>query len=297
MKPSTVPRTLEGFKTILESKESSFSKSQKKIAQYLLAHYEHAAFQSLSELAQHTGTSESTLVRFAIALGFDGFPGLKQFLQDVFREKFSPAVRMQTRLEDLKKRNQHFLPQIVEMETHYLAEILNTVPLENFDRAVQILLEGKNLFLFGIGHSRILVELLQMRLQRLGIHTICLVEAGRDLLDKLLLLRKDDAVLIAAYHRITGELTAVLRHAQRVGCRTVILTDIPELESYRKADVVLYALRGPVHSFHSHVVPMAILNALVLAITAEQGDTSFHHLKLLEQMRLEYGLDPLGELP
>jgi DNA-binding MurR/RpiR family transcriptional regulator len=136
------------------------------------------------------------------------------------------------------------------METHYLAEILNTVPLENFDRAVRILLEGKNLFLFGIGHSRILVELLQMRLQRLGIHTICLVEAGRDLLDKLLLLRKDDAVLIAAYHRITGELTAVLRHAQRVGCRTVILTDIPELESYRKADVVLYALRGPVHSFH-----------------------------------------------
>jgi len=71
------------------------------------------------------------------------------------------------------------------METHYLAEILNTVPLENFDRAVRILLEGKNLFLFGIGHSRILVELLQMRLQRLGIHTICLVEAGRDLVGKM----------------------------------------------------------------------------------------------------------------
>jgi len=297
MKPSMIPRTLEGFQAILESKQDSFSKSQKKIAQYLLTHYEHAAFQSLSELARHTGTSESTLVRFATTLGFDGYPGLKQFLQDVFREKFSPAVRMQTRLEDLKKRNQHFLPQIVEMETHYLAEILNTIPLDRFDQAVRLLLEGKNLFLFGIGHSRILVELLQMRLQRLGIHTICLVEAGRDLLDKLLLIGKDDAVFLAAYHRLTGELTAVLRHAQRVGCKTVILTDIPELESYRKADVVLYALRGPVHSFHSHVVPMAILNAMVLAIAAERSDTSFRFLKLLEEMRLEYGLDPYGELP
>jgi DNA-binding MurR/RpiR family transcriptional regulator len=182
------------------------------------------------------------------------------------------------------------------MELQYLAEVLHSINPTDFDRAVKIILKGERIFVFGIGPSRILADLVYLRFQRFGLPTYSLTESGRDLLDKLLLLRRGDAVLAAGFHRVTGELVAVLDRAHSLGCKTILLTDILTAHFKDRADVILSARRGPVSTFHSLTVPMVILNAIILAVAMARSEESLSFLKQLEELRAAYGLDVIGKL-
>jgi DNA-binding MurR/RpiR family transcriptional regulator len=110
-----------------------------------------------------------------------------------------------------------------------------------------------------------------------------------------MLLKPDDAVLATGYHRMTGELVAVLDHARRIGCPVILLTDTLGATFKDKAEVVLSARRGPVSNFHSLTVPMTIFNALILAVARTKPDESLAALNQLQQLRAAYGLDIIGK--
>lgn len=292
----TAPDDLLAFKRLIEEKNPNFSKSQKKIASFLLADHDHAAFMNAAELAVRLEVSEATIVRFASAIGFEGFPQLRKFLQNILRDKVSPAIRMQNKLEDLREGEGHILSQVVEMETKSISEIGQTVHIDDFDAAVTAILTAKRIFIFGIGPSRVLAELMELRLNRFGIPTVALVDSGRDLLEKLLLLKPDDAIIATAFNRITGELAAVLKHAKRVDCKRVLLTDISDPDLFSYVHTVLSVKRGPIHSFHSLTAPMTVINALILAVAMNRPEESLRSLAALEDFRKEYDLDPIGVL-
>ncbi|HCM26072.1 MAG: hypothetical protein A2Z99_11955 [Treponema sp. GWB1_62_6] len=286
---------LPGFRRLMDEKSPAFSKSQKKIASFLLSEYDHAAFMNAAEIAASLGVSEATIVRFAVALGFEGFPQLRKFLQNILRDSVSPAVRMQNKLEDLRKGEGHILSQVVEMETRSIPEICRTVHAREFDAAVASVLGAERLFLFGIGPSRILAELMELRFNRFGMLTIALVNSGRDLLDKLLLMKKGDVVIAAAFTRIMGELVAVIKHAKNVGCSRILITDVEDAMLLSQVDTVMRVNRGPIHSFHSLTAPMTVINALILAVAMAKPEESLRSLAELEEFRQEYDLDPIGE--
>jgi DNA-binding MurR/RpiR family transcriptional regulator len=160
---------------------------------------------------------------------------------------------------------------------------------------VNVVLKGARVFAFGLGPSRILADLVQLRFRRFGFPTYSLTESGRDLLEKLVLLQKDDAVLAMGFHRVTGELIAVVDHAHKLGCRIVLITDTLGPAFKDKVDIVLSARRGPVSDFHSLTVPMTILNALVLSVAMARSDDTLASLNRLQELRAEYGLDVTGK--
>ena len=193
----------------LERHFPRLTKSEQKIASFLLSNYDQAAFLNGADLARELEVSEATIVRFARTIGYESFPQLRRSLQHLFRIKTTPATRLQRKLADLKTGEGHILTKVVEMELQYLSEVPRSISPADFDRAVKIILKGKRVFVFGIGPSRIVAELVFLRLTRFGFTTFCLNESGRDVLDKLLLLNKDDALLadrLSSCHR-------------RVGCR------------------------------------------------------------------------------
>lgn len=286
---------LNEFKRRLEDHFPHLTKSERRIASFLLANHDEAAFLPAGELAQRLNVSQATIVRFARAVGYDSFPELRRCLQEMFRVKVTPATRLKRKLDDLHAGEGHVLRKIVDMELQYLAEAERSVELEDFDRAVEIVVKAKRVFAFGLGPSRILADLIQIRLRRFGIPTYSLTESGRDLLEKLILLEPDDAVVATGYHRITGELVAVLDHAHKVGCPIVLLTDTLGATFKDKADIILSARRGPVSNFHSLTVPMAILNALILAVAMEKSEESVASLNKLQQLRADYGLDVIAK--
>jgi DNA-binding MurR/RpiR family transcriptional regulator len=178
----------------------------------------------------------------------------------------------------------------------FIAQIGQTVHKEDFDATVEAILGAERVFAFGSGPSRMLAELMELRLNRFGILTIALVESGRDLLEKLILLKPGDVVIATAFARLTGELVAVLKHAKSVGCRLIVLTDIADPDLYSYTHTIISVMRGPIHSFHSLTAPMTVINALILAVAMARPDESLRSLAELEEFRKEYDLDPIGSL-
>lgn len=283
--------SLSDFRRRLEDHLPTLSKSQRRIASYLLSSYDQAAFLTAADLEQRVEVSQATIVRFAKAVGYSGFPELRRSLQDIFRASATPAYRLQSKLENLSASGESVLWQVLEMERQYLAEAAHSIDQADFDAALSILLAGQRIFVFGSGPSAVLANLAELRLRRLGVLTIALTESGRHLLEKLQLLAAGDAVLVTGFHYVRPELLAVLRHARRLGCRSVLLTDTLGPALRGETDVILAARRGPVSTFHSLTVPMAILNALILAVAMARPEQSLAALNRLQELRATSGLD------
>ncbi len=287
---------LTDFRQRLESHLPGLTKSQQRIASYLLASYDEATFLSAADLAERLNVSEATVVRFAKAVGYDGFPDLRRCLQGLFRAKATPASRLQRKLSELAGSQGHVLTKVLDMEVQYLTEASHSIAPADFDRAVDTLLGGRRIFVFGSGPSAILADLAELRLRRLGILTIGMTDAGRHLLEKLQLLQAGDVVLATGFNYIRTDLVIVLDHARAMDCRSILLTDTLGPALRHKVDVVLAARRGPVSTFHSLTVPMSILNALILGVAMARPEESLAALNHLQEMRATFGLDAPGKV-
>jgi len=292
-----VKEELNDFRRRLEDSLPGLTKSEQRISSYLLANYDEAAFLSAADLAQRLNVSEATVVRFAQAIGYKGFRELRSCLQGLFRDKATPASRLQRKLGELASSQGHVLTKVIDMEVQYLTEVAHSIDPADFDRAVELLLDAQRIFVFGSGPSGTLAELAELRLRRLGIMTVALTESGRHLLEKLQLLQKGDAVLATGFNYLRPELLAVLDHAAATGCRSVLVSDTLGPALRDKVDVVLAARRGPVSTFHSLTVPMAILNALILAVAMARPEESLAALDRLQQLRIRSGLDVPASVP
>ncbi len=288
---------LSDFRQRLEARLPDLTNSQRRIASYLLASYDEAAFLSAADLAERLSVSEATIVRFAQAVGYAGYPELRRCLQELFRDRATPASRLQRKLSELASSQGPILTKVLDMEVQYLTEASHSIDPADFDRAVAVLLGGRRVFVFGSGPSGILADLAELRLRRLGILAIAMTESGRHLLEKLQLLQQGDAVLATGFQYVRPELVTVLDHARAMDCRSVLLTDMLAPLLRGKADVILAARRGPVSTFHSLTVPMSVLNALILAMAMARPDESLAALNHLEQLRANYNLDVSRRVP
>jgi DNA-binding MurR/RpiR family transcriptional regulator len=285
---------LNDFQQRLEDSLPDLTKSQQRIASYLLAYHDEAAFLSSADMARRLDVSEATMARFAQAIGYDGFRELRHCLQELFRARATPASRLRHKLSELASSQGHVLSNMLDMEVQYLAEVSHSINLADFDRAVDILLDGRRIFVFGSGPSGVLADLAELRFRRLGIVTISMTESGRHVLEKLQLLQKGDAMLATGFQHVTPELVAVLEHARALNCRSILLTDTLGYLLRSEAEVILAARRGPVSTFHSLTVPMSILNALILAVAMARPDESLAALSRLDRLRATSGLGSPG---
>lgn len=286
---------LSDFQRRLETRFPALTKSEQRIASFLLADYDQAAFLSAAELARTLGVSEATVVRFARSIGFESYPQLRRCLQDLYRSKVTPASRLQQTLAGLSSGQGHVLTKVIDMELQYLTEAGHTLHLAEFDRAVDLLVHAPHVFVYASGPSAAIAELAETRLRRFGLAALALTDSGRNLTEKLQLFRPGDVVLAAAFNHLNAEVVAVLEHARRTDCRAILLTDTLGHALRDKADVILAARRGPVSTFHSLVVPMTILNALLLAVAMARPAESLAALQQFQELRTDYGLEGPGQ--
>jgi DNA-binding MurR/RpiR family transcriptional regulator len=279
----TTAQTPVDFGQIISENYKNLTKSEKQIADYLRKNQEESAFLSAGELASRVDLSEATLVRFARALGFDSYPAMREVLQENFRRRVTHSARLRSRLDDLRETGDIF-ERLVVSEMDYMTQSLESVNREALHQAVGLIEERKRIFIFGVGPSVSLVELMKLRLERFGRQIVPLTTAGREFLEPLLSMTEQDLLFVICFFDVSPALQLVLDYARDVGCPVVMLTDTLGSIIGEKADVVLSAKRGPVSGFHSLVVPMTIINALLLAIGSEQSGV-MESLDKLDQLR------------
>jgi DNA-binding MurR/RpiR family transcriptional regulator len=273
-----------GFGQLISEHFAQLTKSEKRIANYLNQNQDEAAFSSAAEIAEHLELSEATMVRFARTLGFDSYPAMRAALQENFRHRMTHAARLRSRLDDLRSDGDIF-ERVVASEIDYLTEALQTLDRKAFNAAVEMLRTHQRVFVFGLGPSLSLVDLLEIRLTRSARHVIPLNTTGQEILEPLLLMNESDLLIAIGFFNVTPSLELVLNYANQHKTPVILLTDTLGPAVGNKADIILAARRGPVSAFHSLTVPMTILNTLLLALSSVDQEKVMTNLDHLDQLR------------
>jgi len=271
------------FNQVLTEQFNQLTKSEKRIANYLRKRQEECAFLSAAELAGKLELSEATIVRFARSMGFDSYPDMRKILQNSYRQRVTHSARLRGRLGDLRETGDVF-EKLVVSDIDYMTQALETVDRKEMERAVELIRTHKRLFVFGVGPSVSLVDLLEIRLTRFGYQVIPLKTGGREILDSLLSMTKDDLLFTICFFDVSSTQQFVLDFANEAQCPVIMLTDTLGSILGKQADVVLAAKRGPMSEFHSLVVPMTIINTLLLSVANEEKKV-MEHLDRLDQLR------------
>jgi DNA-binding MurR/RpiR family transcriptional regulator len=269
---------------IISERYNHLTKSEKQIANYLRTNQEESAFISAADLAGRLGLSEATIVRFARTIGFGSYPALREALQDNFRARMTHSARLRSRLDDLREAGDIF-ERLVASEIDYLTQALQTLDRNSLNAAVELLRTHQRVFVFGLGPSVSLVDLLEIRLTRAARHVIPLKTSGREILEPMLMMDSSDLLIAIGFFNLTPALQIVLEYAKQHGTPVILVTDTLGPLVGDKADVVLASHRGPVSAFHSLTVPMTIINALLLALSSADQGKVMAHLDMLDQMR------------
>jgi DNA-binding MurR/RpiR family transcriptional regulator len=260
------------------------TKSEKQIADFIQKNQEESAFLSAGEIAQRLGLSEATMVRFARNLGFNSYPAMRTVLQEAFRHRVTHSARLSSRLDDMKV-DGDILERLTATEIDFLSQALETVNRDQLRRGVELLHSHNRIFVFGVGPSISLVDLLSIRLGRFGHQVIPLTTTGREILEPLISMSDQDLLFAIGFFDMSVALQTVLDRAKGTGCPVIFLTDTLASIVGDRANVILSARRGPTAEFHSMVVPMTIINSMLLAVAQEDRTVVMQNLDQLDHLR------------
>lgn len=272
------------FSQLIADHYPQLTKSEKRIADFMRHRQDEAPFLSAAEIAGRLDISEATMVRFARKLGFDSYPALRENLQDNFRHRMTHSARLRSRLDNLREAGDIF-ERLVASELDYLTEALQTLSREALNEAVELLRTHQRVFVFGLGPSVSLVDLLEIRLTRAARQVIPLKTSGQEVLEPMMLMNSNDLLIAIGFFNLTPSLQMVLDYANQHQTPVILVTDTLGELIGEKAKVILSARRGPVSSFHSLTIPMTIINTLLLALSSVDQEKVMTNLDNLDQLR------------
>jgi DNA-binding MurR/RpiR family transcriptional regulator len=269
-------------KTLVERVQDvagNLTETEQRLISELLKAPREIALGTSSEFAARLGVHEATTSRLSRKLGFAGYAQFRAHLREEFLRGSAPASRISTTLDDT--RSQGFLPLLIEREISALAAISDHVADERIVEAAK-LLDCNRVFIYGHGNAETLVVLAERRLRRLGITTQRLTGTRRDLAEQMLTLGPSDAVLLFAFRRQPPDYVHVMEVAHDVGAPTVTISGTIGPALQPKPHLLLSAPRAGSHdSFQTLTVPMALCNAVILALADRRGSDALAKLDRL----------------
>lgn len=282
-------------KDVLQHIRTSFdrmSKSQRKVAEFLLTYGIDVVYLSASRIAELIDVNRSTVVRTAQALGYEGFGDLQADLQKQLLKRFSTADRVRMDLmrlsEDIEEsvgdgRDLAILQSMARAEIKDLENMVSRISEADFARAVDMLEKGQKIFVLGLRGSLPLAMGFIFLLRH--VRTNCfLLEPGVDnFADQLISMTSDDVLFTISYSRYANETIRCMEYAHKLGTPIITLTDSPVSPVAKRADLT-FVLLFRMYLYRNTSTPMILLNSLVAALSARQHKDSQARLERLEEI-------------
>ncbi len=266
---------------------SGFSKGQKRIAQYILEHYDTAAFMTALRLGEAVGVSESTVVRFAAELGFDGYPQLQKAMQELIRSKLTSLQRIE--VTRARMRDDEVLDNVMTYDMANIRQTLEELPRDVFYQAVDAVVNARRVYIFGAGSCRALANFLAFYLKFLLDDTYLIYTSSEtEILEEMIHINENDAIIGMSFPRYSTKAVKALhfahsRHAKVVAITDSVLSPIAEYATY-----LLLAHSDMATIVDSLVAPLSILNSLIVAVSLKRMDSNTAVLTELEQLWEKY---------
>nr|MBO2476898.1 hypothetical protein [Bacillota bacterium] len=256
---------LQSFLERFQEAQPRMSRNQRAIAQYILERPEDCAFLTARELGQRVGVSESTVVRFAMAVGFPGYPDLQRALQDSLKQRLSTVERMQAGREAVRELSDT-LQAVWRNDVANINRTFQNLPKEAFDRAVGLLAKARRTYVIGLRTSACVAVLLTTALHYLGKDAVRVDLGIGDFWEQLDAAGPDDVVVGISVPRYTRWTADMLRFVRQRRIPTIVITDSPLSPLAALADVTLPTVTDFNAFIESFAAPLSVVNALILGV-------------------------------
>lgn len=275
--------------SVLQHKASSFSKGQRLLAKYITESYDKAAFMTASKLGKTVGVSESTVVRFAVELGYEGYPHMQKAMQELVLNRLTSVQRMEV-ANDLIG-NQDVLTAVLQSDADKLRQTAELVNREAFAHAVDAILKAKHIFVLGCRSVAPLASFLGYYLSFMFPNVHIVTSSGAsEMFEKLIDIREQDVVLAFSFPRYSAATAKGAQYCRTTGATVIGFTDSQLSPLGQNCDYVLLAKSDMLSLVDSLVAPLSLINALIVALAAGRGQVLAKNFDALERVWEEYNV-------
>ena len=272
---------------LIEIKIPELSKSQKKIATYILEHYDKSAFMTASKLAKQVGISESTVVRFPCELGFSGFPQFQQALRHLIKNKLTTVQRMEITTSKMEEKN--ILQSVIQSDIDKLKQTLETTDNDVFLNAVNAISNAKKIYILGARTCSSIASFLGFYLNMISdnVKTIASNSAS-ETFEQIYRVSKDDVVIAISYPRYSVRTLNAVKYAASKNSTIISITDNSKAPITAYSTYSLIADSDMTNFVDSLVAPLSLCNALVVALVIRNKDKIAKTFSDLETIWVDY---------
>jgi DNA-binding MurR/RpiR family transcriptional regulator len=274
---------------IIESNMSAFSKGQKRIAAYILENYDKAAFMTASKLGKLVDVSESTVVRFASQLGYDGYPSMQRALQEMIRSRLTSTQRIQAAGDRLS--GQDVLGTVLQSDIDKLREVVAQANRDNFDDVVERIMNARHIYILGARSSSFVAGYMNFYMHLLC-ENVTLVQstAAGEIFEQMFRIGPGDVMIAISFPRYSQITMNTVKFARDRGATIIAVTDNELSPVYQMSDAALLAPCEMISFVDSMVAPLSLINALLVALAYRMGADVSSTFATLEDIWNEYGV-------
>lgn len=280
--------------SLINEKLDGLSKGQKLIAEFILSQYEKAAFMTAQKLGKTVGVSESTVVRFASELGYDGYPALQRGLQDLMRNKLTAVQRIEVTSGQMS--NDDVLERVLNLDIDRIRRTLEETSKEDFNSAVDKIVSCNTIYIMGTRSAASIASFMNYYLSLIFPH-VKLVQSTTtsELFEKIMRIDEKDVMIGISFPRYSKQTMRALKYAKNNGANVIAITDSKNSPLAKYADNLLLARSDMASFVDSLVAPLSLINALIVAVSIRNVDRVTQTFEKLEKVWEEYDVYAKGE--
>lgn len=273
--------------SVIQSQMPDFSKGQKRIGSFILENYDKAAFMTASRLGRTVAVSESTVVRFAAELGYDGYPAMQKALQEMIRSKLTAVQRIEVTNDRIAGHD--LLPMVLQSDMEKLRMTLEEISREDFESAVDAIVSARRIYILGVRSANALSSFLAFYFNLLfeDVHHVQ-TSLASEMFEQMLRVEPGDVVIGISFPRYSTRTVRAMEFARDQGATVIALTDS---EVSPLAEIAAYKLlaKSDMASFvDSLVAPLSVVNALIVAVGRKKNEETSAIFRKLERIWDEY---------
>ena len=273
--------------SVFQERFSEFSKGQRRIAQYIMESYDKAAFMTANKLGKTVGVSESTVVRFAVDLGFDGYPSMQKAMQEMVLNRLTSVQRLEVANDRIG--NQDVVSMVLQSDMEKLRHTAETVDRGEFQAAVDAILNAKRIYIVGVRSVAPLANFLGYYLNYM-FHNVRVVTASgtSEMFEQVVGVNREDVVIAFSFPRYSAATLKAAQYCRSTGANVIGITDNRESPLAKTSDHVICAKSDMVSLVDTLVAPLSVVNALIVALAAKREKELHHTFDALERIWDQY---------
>ncbi len=262
----------------------NFSKGQRKISEYLLRNYEKSLYLTAAKLAEVIGVSESTVVRFAIELEYDGYPEFQKALEEIVKSELTPRQRMEVTSEKIAKKGKHPLRVMMEHDASKITKTLANIDFDEFDTVVEKIANARKIYVVAGRSSTAIGDFLYFYLNMMGFPVEYVqINSKAEIFEQLLHANEEDVCIGLSFPRYATRTIEGIAFAKSRNVTTVAITDSKIAPIAKYCDHILLSKSDMIAVIDSLASPLSIINGLIVSLSLLKKEDVLSNFDILEK--------------